>query len=130
MTNKSQNQREFFRLPISLGTKFKVLNPGEDDLDILFLNTHNGSIIDLSGGGAVIVSTVFTVPGTLLKVKLSNLGENISPIESTVVRVDSLPDGHYKTAVKFINIADGDVKIILNYLNQQLLKQSRKSNKA
>lgn len=129
VTSQSQNQREFFRLPIQMETKFKILNPGEQDFDIFFLKGHDGLLVDLSGGGAAIVSKVFTAPGTRLRLKLSNLGSHLSPVESIVVRADSLPDGKYKTAVKFVNISDDDVKIILNYLNQQLLKQTRKSKR-
>lgn len=126
MTDQPQNQRQFFRLPISMEIKFKILRPGEEDLDILFLNSHNGMVIDLSGGGAVIESKVFTEPGTLLKIKLSIPGEHVSPFEAAVIRTDHLPAGGYKTAVKFTNITDGDVKKILNYLNQILIRQNRK----
>ena len=126
MTDQPQNQRLFFRLPISVETRFKVLKPEEEDLDILFLNSHNGIVVDLSGGGAVIESKVSTEPGTLLRIKLSIPGEHISAFEASVIRADSLPAGGYKSAVKFTHIADGDVKKILNYLNQILIKQNRK----
>lgn len=130
VTNQSQNQRQFFRLSIQMETKFKIIKPGEQDFDMFFLKAHDGLIVDLSGGGAVIVSKVFTAPGTGLKLKMSNLGGQVSPIESAVIRANPLPDGTYQTAVKFVNISEEDVKKILNYLNQQMLKQTRKNKKA
>ncbi|MDT3698398.1 MAG: PilZ domain-containing protein [Thermincola sp.] len=125
MANQLQNQRQFFRLETLLDVKFKIPKAAEPDHDILFLNAHQGQIIDLSGGGAVITSKAAAEPGALIKLKISNLGLT-SPIEASVIRVENLSDGSYKYAAKFESIGEEDVKKILGFLNQELLKQSRK----
>lgn len=127
MTNKTLNQREFFRVDIQMDTKFKILKPGEKDLDILFSNSHNGVITDLSAGGAAIQSEVQLEPGTLLKIQLTHLGEYISPVKAAVMRAEQMQDGIYKAGVKFQELGDSEIKTILKYLNKQKIIQTRRS---
>jgi c-di-GMP-binding flagellar brake protein YcgR len=96
-----ERKRRFVRLEIAAPVTYGILNI-DRPLDEALQNQHNGTILNISGGGVLMVGDTSLTEGTYVTMSFELSGSDlITGIAGKVKRVDEDGEGGYLVGVEF-----------------------------
>lgn len=96
-----ERKRRFVRLEIAAPVTYGVLNI-DRPLDEALQNQHNGTILNISGGGVLMVGDTSLAEGTYVTMSFELSGSDlITGIAGKVKRVDEDGEGGYLVGIEF-----------------------------
>jgi len=121
-----KQRREFFRLATSLPFSFRIMDPGKEEGPE---ELHKGLVLDISGGGAKVLSPIPLSPGQRIECRLNLEGEGRIDIRGEVLRQDRLEreELEYEIGLRFVDLDRDTRDRIVQFIfrEQQVLLRKR-----
>lgn len=115
-------QRRHYRLPVLLPFSFRVLNDLKSHRSFI---THQGTTVDISGGGMQFVSQEDLRFGDKLEIDLPAVLGLTAGIIATVLRTTDNFDGTYQASVQFENLDRQQEEAIIRFIFQEQVRRRR-----
>lgn len=121
---KRRQRRNYFRLPCNLEANYKVITEDADSSsEIEEEEDEKGLVVNLSGGGLLLVTSRSLLPGTLLYLHLilqCKKGKKEMRLKGRVVRSSPLKVNNktlrYRCGVEFVEISEKERDKIISFL--------------
>ncbi len=121
-----RQRREYFRLEKSLPFSFRIIGQGKQDGTD---EVHKGMVMDISGGGAKVLSPIPLSPGQLLECWVDLEGEDRIAARCEVLRQDRVEreELEYEIGLRFVDLDRDTRDRIVRFIfqEQQVLLRKR-----
>ncbi len=123
--------REFWRVDLTMGVHFQLIDkdgeaqPGRE-------GTWDGKLINLSGGGAAMVSEQKVIRGDHVRFPLYLADRILNPVVAKVLEAAELPSGKYRSHMMFIGLTpeerDQIIRSLFQWQRERLQTQTREDH--
>ncbi|MGI6707474.1 MAG: flagellar brake protein [Clostridia bacterium] len=121
-----KQRREYFRLATPLPFSFRIIDQEKEEEDG---EVHKGLVLDISGGGAKVLSPIPLSPGQWMECRLDLEEEGRIDVRAEVLRLDRLerPELEYEMGLRFVDLDRDTRDRIVQFIfrKQQLLLRKR-----